>query len=70
MLGHTVFKFTLEWAIRKIQENQAGLKLNGEHQLLAYVDDENLLKDNIDITKTNTETLNESHSQAGLEMNL
>jgi hypothetical protein len=28
---------------RKVQENQAGLKLNGTHQLLAYADDMNLL---------------------------
>jgi hypothetical protein len=29
------------------QKNQAGLKLNGTHQLLAYADDVNLLRDNI-----------------------
>jgi hypothetical protein len=34
-----------------------GLKLNGTHQLLAYTDDVNLLGDNIDTLKKNTETL-------------
>jgi hypothetical protein len=34
-----------------------GLKLNGAHQLLFYADEVNLLGDNIDTTKKNTQTL-------------
>jgi hypothetical protein len=37
----------LEYAIRKVQEYQVGLKFNHTHQLLVYADDINLLGDNI-----------------------
>jgi hypothetical protein len=49
--------FALEYIIRKFQENQVGLKLNGTHQLLVYADDVNLLGDNIGVTDGNTQTL-------------
>jgi uncharacterized protein YlaN (UPF0358 family) len=42
-----LFNFSLDYAVRKVKDNQAGLKLNGTHQLLAYADDLNLLGDDI-----------------------
>jgi hypothetical protein len=49
----TSFQFVLECAIRKVQENQVGLKWSGTHQVLAHAEDVNLLRDNIDTTKKN-----------------
>jgi hypothetical protein len=59
------FNFALEYAIRKVQENQVGLKLNGTHQLLAYADDVNLLGDNTEAIKKNTETSIDASKEVG-----
>jgi hypothetical protein len=69
-LSPLLFNSVLEYALRKVQENQVGLKLNGTHRLLAYVDDENLLADNIDTINKNTETLIDASKEVGLEVNI
>jgi hypothetical protein len=45
-----------------------GLKLNWTHQRLAYADDVNLLGDNRDIVKKNTETLIDASKEVDLEI--
>jgi hypothetical protein len=44
------------------------LKLNGTHQLLAHAVDVNLLGDNIDTLKENTETLIDASKEIGLKI--
>jgi hypothetical protein len=62
-LSSLLFNFAVEYAIRKVQDNHVGLKLNGTHQVLAYADDVNLLGDN-------TETLTDAGKEVGLEVNV
>ena len=63
------FKFPSEYAIRRVQVYQDGLKLNGTHQLLAYVDDVNILGGSIQNLKENAEALVVASKETGLEVN-
>jgi len=56
-LSPVLFNFALEYAIRRVQVNQDDLNLNGTHQLLAYVDDVNILGGSILTLKENAEAL-------------
>jgi hypothetical protein len=64
-----LFNFALEYVIRKVHEKLVGLKLNGTHQLLVYAEDVNLLENNIDTTKKNTEALIDTSKEVALEVN-
>jgi hypothetical protein len=68
-LSPLLFNFALKSAIRKVQENQVGLELNGIHQLLVYADDINLLCCNTKTIKQNIETLLEVSKDISLEIN-
>ena len=47
----SLFNSALECAIRRVQVNQDGLKLNGTYQLLDYADDVNILGGSVHNTK-------------------
>jgi hypothetical protein len=64
------FNFALEHVIRNVQETRVGLKLNGTHQLLAYADDVNLLGDNSDTVKKNTEIVIDACKEVSPEINV
>ena len=67
-LSPLIFNFTFEYAIRRGQVNQDGLKLNGTHQLLAYIDDVNILGGGIHTLKENAEALVAATREIGLEV--
>ena len=68
-LSSLLFNFTLEYAIRRVQVNQDGFKLNGTHQLLVYADDVNILRGSVHTIKEDAEALIVASKEIGLEVN-
>jgi len=63
-----LFNFALEYAIRRVQVNQDGLKLNGTHQFVVYADDVNILGGAIHTLKENAEAFVAATREIGLEV--
>ena len=64
-----LFNSALEYAIRRVQVNRDGLKLNGTHQLLFYVEEVNVLGGSVHTIEKNTEALVVASKEICLEKN-
>jgi len=56
-LSPLLFNCALQYAIRRVQVNQDGLKLNGTHQLLVHANDVSILGGSVHTIKENAEAL-------------
>ena len=63
-----LFNFAVEYAFRRVQVNEDGLKLNGTHQFLIYADDGNILGGSVHTVKEKAEALMEARKEIGLEV--
>ena len=63
------FQLCLEYAIRTVQVNRDGLKLNGTHQLLVYADAVNIFGGSVQTIKENADALVVANKETWLEVN-
>jgi hypothetical protein len=67
-LSSSLFNIGLEYAAKRVQKNQEGLKLNGARQLLSYAD-ENIVRENIYPIQKNREALLDAGKDAVFDVN-
>jgi hypothetical protein len=63
------FQIALQYALRKIQENQVGLHLNEIYHLLPYANDVDVMGDNTETIKKKKGTLIDVIKEDGPELN-
>jgi hypothetical protein len=64
-----IFNYVLEYAIRRVQANHEGLKVNGTLQLLIYVGDVSVVSGSTHTTRKNTKSLIAVSEEIGLVVN-
>jgi len=64
-----LYNFVLKYAIRMVEVNQDGLRLNGTHQLLVCADDLNILGGSVHTVKEKVEALVVASKEIRLEIN-
>jgi len=69
VLKPLLFNFALEYAIKRIQVNKDGMKLNGAHQFLVYADDVIMLGGTVNTMKEKAEALIMASKETGVEIN-
>ena len=68
-LSPLLFHFALEYAIRRVQVTQDGLKVSCRYQLLVYADNVNIFGESVHTIWKNTEALFIDSKESGLEVN-
>jgi len=63
------FQLCFEYAIRRVQVNRDGLKLNGTQQFLVYADGDNILDGIVHTVQRNIEALVVASFETGLVVN-
>jgi len=69
VLSPLFFNFALEYAIRRVQVNQDGLKLNGIHKRLVYADNVHILEGSVKNIQENPKVLMVASKETEQEVN-
>jgi hypothetical protein len=68
-LSPLLFNFPLDYAIRRVQVVQDGLRVNGRRQLLVYADDTNIFRGSVHTMKEKADALQVASKETGIDVN-